>query len=251
MSWIVSFVAFLLCFFQDFIIVIRHVGAVVAWVCLATAVGCVPSLDPPSISPRGAQAEVGLTAPGGCGPALTGEVVVNEIAVRPGGLDLDGDGKSNGRDEAVELYLDASAPVHFRNTEFWIDSVRRGRVVGDACFEPGSLLVLVGSTTAPLKLPPGSFELRLDHALQIPDGGGELELVGIAGTSLGRADWDAEPQGPPSSRVRTLDGDRGAEWVRHAELAAAKGAPWSIGHCAGGGPPCACFASQGMACGGR
>ncbi|MSP93550.1 MAG: hypothetical protein EXR79_17450 [Myxococcales bacterium] len=242
-----SFISLLRCLS----ISIRQFQGVAVYLGAASVAGCVPSLDTPAPLGIRAKAEAGLTAAGGCGPALTGEVVVNEIAVRPGGLDLDGDGKSNGRDEAVELYLDASAPVHFRNAEFWIDSDRRGRVVGEACFEPGSVLVLVGPTTAPLHLPPGSFELRLDHALQLPDSGGELELVGPAGTALGRAAWDAEPDGPPSSRVRTLDGDRDAVWVRHADVPAAKGAPWSIGHCVNGGPPCACFAGQGMACGGR
>ena len=38
-----------------------------------------------------------------CRPALTGEVVINEVMVRPTGLDLDQDGAVNSGDEYIEV----------------------------------------------------------------------------------------------------------------------------------------------------
>jgi len=218
----------------------------VAAVC-AVSLGCVPSLDLPP-RPSTASAAAGLRAPG-CRPVVTGEPVVNELLVRPAGLDLDGDGKSSGRDEALELYLDASEPAHFRDVELWVDGQLRGRVVGEACVPPGSLVVLTGSTTGDVAVPPGTVSLHLDHPLKLQDGGGSLELRGLAGTVLCAGTWPDEPDAPPSSWARSEDGDRDAPFARHDTLAKTKGSAASIGRCLSGGPPCACLAGQGMTCG--
>ena len=75
------------------------------------AVACRTSLDIPEsagLQPLpGASSGVGLPAAASpdCRAARAGEVLLNEYLVRPGGVDIDGDGKSNSHDEVIELTL--------------------------------------------------------------------------------------------------------------------------------------------------
>ncbi len=177
-----------------------------------------------------------------CLPVLTGELIVNEVLVRPGGLDVDGDGVSNGRDEAIELVLDASAPAaHLEGVTLEVDGVLRGSVHLAECVPTGTLVVLVGSTTQALDLPPGTLAVRLDKVLKLPDEGGTLALRGVTGSVLAQVTWPAEKDGLGSSRTRTRDGDRNAGFARHADLPLAKGQRASIGWCLSGKTPCDCL----------
>ena len=183
-----------------------------------------------------------------CRPALSGEVILNEVMVRPGGLDLDGDGKSNGRDEALELVLDSDADADLSGATLWVDGLLRGTVLQAPCLSSGMLVVLTGAETAPLALPAGAVQIALDHSLGLADGGGSIELRGRLGTVLGALEYPAEAGGPPSSRTRAVDGQRDAPLVPHRSLPAADGAPWSIGRCATGLAPCTCIAAQKALC---
>ena len=215
-------------------------------VCLALSClcGCLP--DAPHRAPT-ADAS-GDSSAGQCLPVLSGELIINEIMARPAGLDLDGDGRSNSRDEALELVLDSEADSHLGGATLWIDGQLRGRILPAPCLSPGIVIVLTGPSTAHLDLPAGAVQLALDHSLGLGDGGGSIELRGTAGNVLGQASYPAEEGGPPSSRTRTLDGQRNAPLVAHRGLPAAAGAPWSIGRCATGLEPCTCISALSVLC---
>jgi len=183
-----------------------------------------------------------------CRPVLSGEIIINEIMARPGGLDLDGDGKSSGRDEALELVLDSDADADLTGVTLWIDGHLRATVKEAPCLPSGMLIVLTGVDAGTLALPAGTLQIRLDHGLGLGDGGGNIELRGRLGTLLGSTAYSAEPAGLPSSRTRAVDGQRDAPLVAHRTLPAALGAPWSIGRCATGLPPCACIQAQKALC---
>ena len=186
-----------------------------------------------------------------CRPAGAGEVVLNEYLVRPGGLDVDGDGKSNGRDEVLELALaTGSTAVHLGGAQLLVDGQVRGQITGQACLDPKQLIVVVGSTSALVTWPEGATEVRLDHLLKLPDGGGSLELRSAANELLFRHQYIAESGGAASSWTRAIDGDGAAEWTRQLDWAEGHGRATTLGLCNNGLPACACLASQGMDCGG-
>lgn len=211
---------------------------------LSCLCGCLP--DAPHRS-RAADAS-GDGSAGQCLPVLSGELIINEIMARPAGLDLDGDGRSNSRDEALELILDTEADSHLGGATLWIDGQLRGGIHEAPCLSPGMLIVLTGPSTGHLDLPPGAIQLALDHGLGLGDGGGVIELRGAAGNVLAQASYPAEEGGPPSSRTRAQDAMRDAPLVAHRVLPAAAGAPWSIGRCATGLAPCTCISAQSVLC---
>lgn len=183
-----------------------------------------------------------------CRPALTGEPIFTEVLARPGGIDIDGDGKSTGRDEAIELLHDGDAAAYYQGVQLWIGGALRGTIVTADCLQPGDLMVLSGTTTAALSMANGAAQLRLDRPLQLPDGGGLLELRGLAATVLASVDLPQAATGTGTSLARDQDGDRLAPWRWHREIAAAAGATASIGRCLDGQPPCKCVAAQRAQC---
>lgn len=219
-------------------------------------VACHATLDPPAAlglqELPGPGSGVGLpeAASPECRPATAGEVVLNEYLVRPGGIDIDGDGKSNGRDEVLELTLaTGSAMVHVGGAQLLVDGQVRGQIAGQICLDPTHLAVLVGNTSALTQWPAGTDELRLDHQLRLPDTGGSLELRSADNQLLFRHQYLPEQGGAPSSWTRSTDGDGAADWARQLDLEAGHGRAMTIGLCNNGQPACACLASQGMACG--
>lgn len=226
--------------------------------------GCHSQVDPtelrdglqPMPLPIGASGMAGLAglphAPSPECPAVqAGEVVLNEYLVRPGGMDLDGDGKSNGRDELIELTLHTQGKTaHLGGVKFYVDGALRGTVTATACLDPSHLFVLVGSTTGLGTWQEGTDEVRLDHLLRLPDGGGSLEMRTADDALLFRHSYAAESSAAPSSWTRTIDGDGAADWQRHLDWGDGHGRPHTLGLCNDGQPACACLASQGMDCGG-
>ena len=112
---------------------------------------CRASVDAPRLGleplPAGAVGLPDAISPD-CRAAGAGEVVLNEYLVRPGGIDVDGDGKSNSRDEVLELTLaTGSAQVHLGGAQLYVDGQLRGQIAGHQCLDPTQLVVLVGSTS--------------------------------------------------------------------------------------------------------
>ena len=222
----------------------------VPWLCVA----CHASLDTPDSA--GLQPlppdNVGLPAAPSpeCRAANAGEVLLNEYLVRPGGLDVDGDGKSNGRDEVLELALaSGGTAVHLGGAQLLVDGQVRGQITGQTCLDPQHLVVLVGSTTALTTWPPGADEVRLDHLLKLPDGGASLELRTADNQLLFRHQYLPEQGGAPSSWTRSVDGNMAADWARQLDWPDGHGLATTIGLCNNGLPACACLANQGMDCG--
>ena len=185
-----------------------------------------------------------------CRAALAGEVLLNEYLVRPAGIDIDGDGKSNGRDEVLELTLaTGSQDVHLGGAKLYVDGMLRGQIAGSNCLSPKHLIVLVGNTSALVTWPEGVDEIRLDHLLKLPDGGASLELRTADNQLLFRHTYLQEQPGAPSSWTRSVDGDAAADWTRQLDWADGHGRPHTIGLCNNGQVACACLASQGMDCG--
>ena len=217
-------------------------------------VACHASLDPPEASglqplPAGSVG-LPLAASPECRPANAGEVMLNEYLVRPGGIDIDGDGKSNGRDEVLELALaTGSTHVHLGGAQLLVDGLVHGQVTGQTCLDPRHLVVLVGNTSALTAWPAGVDEVRLDHLLKLPDGGASLELRTADTQLLFRHQYLPEPGGAPSSWTRSVDGDMASDWARQLDWVDGHGLATSIGLCNNGLPACACLASQGMDCG--
>lgn len=232
------------------------VRIVVVGLGLALTAGCRASVDVPDAAGLqalpGAGGAVGLPAAASpaCRAAVAGEIVLNEYLVRPGGIDIDGDGKSNGRDEVLELTLaTGDTQVHLGGAQLLVDGQLRGQIAGQVCLDPRQLVVLVGNTTALLTWPEGAIEVRLDHPLRLPDGGASLELRSAGNELLFRHQYLPEQGGAPSSWTRSIDGDGASDWTRQLDWADGHGRPTTIGLCNDGQPACACLASQGMDCG--
>lgn len=177
---------------------------------------------------RTAGADASADAPPPCLPARTGEVVINEILARPGGVDLDGDGVANHRDEAVELVYRGDAPGHLQGAHLWVAGQDRGPIGDARCLLPGQRAVLTGSTAANLALPADVVQVRAGKPLDLRDSGAELELRGMLETPLGQASYGPAVAG--QSVVRAVDGDAGAELVAHAVVA-------GVGHSLGRATP--------------
>ena len=226
---------------------------------IALSAGCRASTEMPTGSGLQGLPDPNAAGPTGlpdapspeCRPATAGDIVLNEYLVRPGGIDIDGDGKSNGRDEVLELALaTGTTPVHLGGAQLLVDGQVRGQIAGQVCLDPRQLAVLVGSTSALVTWPEGAVEVRLDHMLKLPDGGASLELRSADNQLLFRHQYLPEPGGAASSWTRAIDGDMAADWTRQLDWADSHGRATTIGLCNNGQPACACLASQGMDCGG-
>lgn len=176
----------------------------------------------------------------GCLPILGGELVINEVLARPAGLDLDGDGQSNHRDEALELRLVAQGPRHLQGVVLRVAGQLRGHLSGPTCYPPGTLLILVGSTTGSVALPQGSVQLNLSAQLALRDEGAAVVLQGPGGGLLDEVNYPPGPAG--RSQVRTPEGNRWAPLQLHPENGTGSG--HSIGLCSDGNPPFSCWAAE-------
>lgn len=218
------------------------------WLLIAVA-GCEQESDPRW--PEGCGGEVttlaSVSAPTpACREAWTGEIVINEVVHRPAGRDIDGDGKSNGRDELLEVLSVADEPVHLRGAELLWSGNRRGAISASDCLAPSTVAVIVGSTTGPFTLPEGAQRLALDRTLRLTDGGGELTLVGLSGTKLGSVLIPPANNSAGGCVCRQVEGERGSAMVPHAQLERAQGAGWSPGLCASGDRFPACLNAGGV-----
>ena len=169
-----------------------------------------------------------------CRAAATGEVVINEVGHKPAGKDLDADGKSNGRDELIEVVSLAHELVHLLGTRVVFGGKVRGEITHAACMAPYTAAVLVGSTTGAVKLPLGAQLIRLNKTLRLTDSGGALALVGVAGTPLDQVAVPLARDATEGVVTRQIDAARDAPLVPHATLPHADGSPWSPGTCADG-----------------
>lgn len=186
---------------------------------------------------RDAGGDLGLFA--GCRPILSGELLVNELLVRPGGVDLDGDGQSTSRDEAIELRIDAPEPVHLRGVSLQVGGQQRGVWPLDDCLQPGALLVVVGHTTGAVPLPEGASLVSWPQTLKLPDGPTTLRWLGSQGATLAEASWADQGSGPGASMVRQVDGVWWTSLVRHDSVMPER--QHSLGTCADGSPAAACW----------
>ena len=162
--------------------------------------------------------------------------MINEVVSRPAGRDLDNDGKSSGRDEAIELVSLANEQVHLKGATLVYRGAARGVIQKSECLKPYHAAVLVGGTTGSVPLPDGAQLARLDKTLRLTDAGGKLAVVGIAGQPLDQVAVPMAVDATAGVVTRAEDGSRSAPMVPHAELAHADGASWSIGRCANGEP---------------
>lgn len=218
----------------------KHSHCSVGWLLAVAASGCSLLAEPPQAHPGRSAGPDGVTDlfwP--CRPVLSGELIVNELLIRPGGVDLDGDGQSTGRDEALELRLDTTEPVHLREVELQVNGVTRGKLGPSDCLPPGQLLVIVGHTTGPVDLPEGASRVDWPQTLRLPDDGGQVTLIGAQGAELASASWTSQGSTTGTSLVRSADGVWWQELVRHD--AVAPGVAHSVGHCSDGQPPAACW----------
>ncbi len=175
-------------------------------------------------SPRGVLADgrrvvadAAVDTPPACLPARTGEVVLNEILARPGGVDLDGDGLANHRDEAVELVYRGDEPGHLQGAHLWVAGQDRGAITDGHCLLPGQRAVITGSTAGLLALAPTVVQVRAGKPLDLRDTGAELELRGVLDTPLGKTTYGPAVAG--HSEVRAPDGDGEAALVAHPVVA--------------------------------
>lgn len=150
-----------------------------------------------------------------CLPVRTGEIVINEVLAKPAGIDLDGDGLSNNRDEALELLFVGTFAGHLDGTRLVLDGKDRGIITDITCLHPNQVVVVTGSTAQALVLPAGSRHVRLTKPLNLRDDGGHLQLVGALGTVLGQAHYPAAQ--PGQSQVRHPDGDAFSGFVSHLQ----------------------------------
>ena len=228
------------------------------WLVLVGVVGCLPepqlgalgALPSPSVGDNDAGAEAAGTAasPGagldasaaldgrssrvGCRPASVGELALNEVGMRPSGLDLDGDGASTTRDEYVELVSLASEPVDLVGSRLLFRGHERGRVLASTCLAPRHAALFVGSTSGPFIAPAGAVRVVLDHTLRLSDGGGDVALAAGDGALH---DAVSVPAAPPTGAhvwARRADGDRLAPWAAHGAFG--PGLAHSPGRCLGG-----------------
>ena len=175
-----------------------------------------------------------------CRPAASGELLINEVVTRPAGRDLDGDGKSSGRDEAIELVSLATEQVHVSGTELSYKGESRGKIMSSGCVAPFGAVVVVGATTGHVKTHGGAIVGRLNKTLRLTDSGGTLALRTAAGNLLDSVEVPAAKDETTGAVTRRVDGHRGAPLVPHGWLTNANGATWSPGTCADGGlfPDC-------------
>ncbi|MCO4760415.1 MAG: hypothetical protein KC502_02850 [Myxococcales bacterium] len=167
-----------------------------------------------------------------CRAAATGELVINEVVQRPGGLDHNGDGASNGKDEMVELVSRADVPVHLGGASLWWNGERRGGIASSPCIPPRTAAVLATDTAGPLALPAGAVAVRLDRTLRLTDKGGRVEVRGVLGTALDAVDVPAAvTPSAPAIWSRARDGDWNAALRSHNEVSGAS-RPASLGRCA-------------------
>ncbi len=171
-----------------------------------------------------------------CRPAATGEVLINEIVVRPAGRDLDGDGKSTARDEMVELVSLANEEVHLQGVRLVYGGQLRGEVVAAKCMKPYTAALLVGLTTGSFKVPQGAQVARLNKTLRLTDNGAALAIVGVGGQPLDQVAVPLAADATEGAIARSEDGARHAAFVPHALLPHAAGATWSPGTCCDGEP---------------
>ncbi|MBM4343275.1 MAG: hypothetical protein FJ100_07850 [Deltaproteobacteria bacterium] len=202
-------------------------------VALAPCAACSLLAEPPDprsvlADGRVVAADVAVDAPPACLPARTGEVVVNEILARPGGVDLDGDGVANHRDEAVELVFRGDIAGHLQGTHLWVAGQDRGAIADIRCLLPGQRIVLTGSTAGPLTLAEGVLQVRTAKPLDLRDGGAHIELRGVLDTALGQATYGPAVAG--QSQVRSPDGEADAALAAHPVIA-------GVGHSVGGPTP--------------
>jgi hypothetical protein len=215
--------------------------------CQALAVGmpdtpCEGSgCGPQSLDAQGADAPGSGGQPLACREALSGELVINEVLLRPGGIDIDGDGKSNGRDEAIEVWNRADVAVQLPGARLFYSDEERGELSVPGCVPPGAVGVIVGGTTSPGVQPAaGAAVWRLDRSLRLTDTGGHLELRGGRGQLLADAALGPAGEGLPSSVVRATDGDPHSDFVVHRERNDAGAAAHTLGACSNGLLPPGC-----------
>ena len=232
------------------------VGIILLWSLVATvlwASGCQPdwprtataTADDVSAAGRAgdglAAADRGPVRPA-CRPAATGELVINEVVLRPGGLDLDHDGASNGRDEVVEIVSRADEAIHLQGASLWWRGERRGGVLSGACLWPRTAAVLAFEESGDLKLPRGAEMILLDRTLRLSDRGGKIELRGVNGTVL---DAVAVPAAVTPDAPAVWSRSRDADWqtglISHNEVPGAT-RPSSLGRCADGARYPCCIA---------
>lgn len=174
-----------------------------------------------------------------CLPVLSGELVINEVLARPAGLDIDGDGQSNLRDEAIEIRLLAAQPRSLDGVVLVVGGQPRGAIADLRCHAPGTLFLLVGGTAATPALQGGAEVLRLSGPLALRDDGAALSLTGRAGSAIDQLAYPAAPAG--RSQVRAHDSDPWAPLEAHPDTPG--GAPHSLGQCRDGAPAPSCWQS--------
>lgn len=223
----------------------RRWRSLAALVACCAAVGCLPALpergaplERPDAQAH-ADASGDVIAPPACPPLLTGELLLNEVVVRPGGLDADGDGASTGRDEVIEVVSRAEGPAHALGVVVRIDGVIRGQIVASPCLQPGSAALLVGSTTADGGRVATLPTLRLDHTLRLRDMPSRIELVSSAGGIHDGASLPAALGNASAVWTRVPDAEPDGVWLAHRDVPPFR--PWSLGSCAGGGQIPACL----------
>ena len=175
--------------------------------------------------------------PDACLPVLSGELVINEVLAKPAGLDIDGDGLSNLRDEAIEVLLLADQPRRLDGVTLHVAGQPRGQLSDPRCHPPGTLFVVLGATAALPPLPGGAVGLQLSGQLALRDEGAQLSLLGWAGSPLDLLAYPPAPAG--RSLVRSQDGDLWAPLQPHPDTAA--GDPHSLGRCRDGAPATSCW----------
>jgi hypothetical protein len=174
-----------------------------------------------------------------CLPVLSGELVINELLARPAGLDIDGDGQSNLRDEAIEIRLLAAEPRHLDGVALAVGGQPRGAIADPRCHAPGTLFLLVGATAASPALQSGAEVVHLSGQLSLRDDGAQLRLTGRAESVIDQLSYPAAPAG--RSQVRAHDSDPWAPLEAHPDTPG--GAPHSLGQCPDGAAAPSCWPS--------
>ncbi len=141
----------------------------------ADLVVCVEGRGPAAI-PYRLEVRRAPLAPGAPVAPLPGELCLNEVLVEPGGADLDGDGRSDGGDQYLELVNAGPYPLNLQGVHLWATG-------GGAYFaaavrlEPGeAALVLNGEQPPPDAYPAQAFGIGR-HTPWLAAGPRGLELV--------------------------------------------------------------------------
>jgi hypothetical protein len=199
-----------------------------------------PAVQAITGDPKGAAAiNTGAGDLPACLPVLSGELVINEVLARPAGLDIDGDGQSSLRDEAIEIRLVAAEPRHLEGVALAVAGQPRGVLADPRCHAPGTLFLLVGATAASPALQSGAEVLRLSGQLALRDDGAHLSLTGRADSVIDQLSYPAAPAG--RSQVRAHESDFWAPLEAHPDTPG--GAPHSLGQCRDGAPAASCWPS--------